>query len=272
MQALGRALVVGLVSVTSVAVLACGGPPRARAGHEERLPADGSPGGPAVSELPPKAIPIADWNRSLGERLEPACDAREGNRKADATKLQAADKVLKEWMAFKKAKGQSRTANGKEIGGKPEPTRVVDSLGMTCSPGKNTVEVNGVQHPFDIAWVVSGVGVGPTLNGEDGAGRFVMIQAVSFKEKNVVLAKAFVPSDGNDDTDDTVVVSDLASYLPENADEPVVRAVSERKNPFFETFIFTKGAKEGFTYQAPQQKGFGKARYLAVGRFAVDNK
>ena len=184
----------------------------------------------------------------------------------------AADAILKEWMAFKKAKGGSKTANGKQIGEGPEPTRVVASVGMTCSAGKNTIEVNGVEHAFDLAWVVSGQGVGPTLNGDDGAGRFVMIQAVSLKAKNVVVAKVFVPSDGNDDTDDTVVISDLANYLPANADEPVVRAVSERKDPLLETFIFTKGAKEGFTYQAPQQKGFGKARYLAVGRFVVDSK
>jgi hypothetical protein len=133
------------------------------------------------------------------------------------------------------------------------------------------VQVNGVKYPFDLAWVVTGEGKGRTLNGDMGAGRFVMIQAISFAEQRVVFAKVFVPGDANDDTDDTVVVSSLAGYLPATPDAPMVRVVSDRDDPKFETFIASKGADgiQGISFQVPEQDAFGRARYLGVARFDV---
>lgn len=234
----------------------------------ERLPANGAPG-VAASALPSKTIARDEWTKLLGQRIKPTCDAKEGVRTADAGNLEGAGKIIGVWTAFSSKKGKSRTADGKIIGEGKEPTRIVDSLGMTCAAGGSTVQVNGVQYPFDIAWVVSGKGKAKTLDGNEGAGEFAMIQALSYKDKRVVFAKVYVPSDGNDDTDDTVIISSLASYLPENPDEPVVRVVSDRENPKFETFISSKGDSAGLSFQVPEQDALGRARFLAVGKFSV---
>jgi hypothetical protein len=236
----------------------------------ERLPPDGTPGGPGASALHTKAIDSGDWERALAERLKPACDARPGSRRTDIPNLEAAGKIIGTWMDFsQKAKAGSRTSGANKIGGDREPTRVVASVGLTCSPQRNTVQVNGVEYPFDLAWVVSGQGAGRTLSGNEGPGHFAMIQAISFKEKRVVFAKVYVPSDANDDTDDTVVIGNLAGYLPDDPDEPIVRAVSDRDSPQLETFVFAKGAKQGLSLLVPQQGAVGRARYLSVGKFEV---
>jgi hypothetical protein len=249
--------------------VACGGPPKVRAAAGERLPADGAPSSAPLSSLPSKTIARDDWNKALTEKLAPSCDGREGARTADARNLEGAGKIIGTWTEFTSKKGKSRTADGKKIGGSPEPTRAVDSIGMTCAAGGSSLQVNGVQYPFDMAWVVSGTGTGKTLNGDSGAGQFAMIQALSFKDRRVIFAKIWVPSDANNDTDDTVIVSNLAGYLPENADQPIVRAASDRDNPQFETFIPAKGANEGISLRAPEQDALGRARYLAVGRYTV---
>lgn len=267
-------------SCVSALVLAfatgCGGPPKVHSASGERLPANGAAGGPAVTELPAKSIARDDWSKAQGEKLKPACDARDGARSADARNLEGAGKIIGTWAEFSSKKGNSHTADGKGIGGGAEPTRSVESVGLTCAAGASTVQVNGVSYPFDIAWVVSGEGTGPTLSGNEGAGHFAMIQALSFKDKRVIFAKVYVPSDAHDDTDDTVIVSNLAAYLPENPGEPIVRAVSERGNPKLETFIPSKDAKggtgaaaEGVSMQVPQQDALARARYLSVGKFSV---
>jgi hypothetical protein len=140
---------------------------------------------------------------------------------------------------------------------------------MTCDLGKSTVQVNGVLYPFDQAWVVFGKGNGKTLDGTNDAGQFVMIQALSYQDKRVVFAKVYVPSNANDDTDDTVVITSLASYLPVDGDEPIVRSVSEREDPQFETFLPVKGTTEGVSFRVPEEDPLGRARYLGVGRFTV---
>jgi hypothetical protein len=236
-----------------------------------RLPANGAAGTTAAAALPSKTISRDDWNKGLAERLKPTCDAREGASTADRTRLGEAGKIIGTWTEFSTAKGKSSTADGKKIGGKAEPTRKVDSIGLTCGAGESTLFVNGVQYPYDVAWVTSGKGKGPTLNGQNGAGEFAMIEAISFKDQRVVFAKVYVPSDANDDTDDTVIVSSLAGYVPSNVDEPLVRVVSEREDPKFETFLFSKGtnANEGISFQVPQQDAFGRGRFLSVAKFNV---
>jgi len=262
------ALTLTVASLTALAAVGCGGPPRARAGHDERVPADGSAGGPAADSLPPKGIKKEDWAKMETERLKPTCDARAGSHRVDTGKMEAAGKIIGTWTEFHgKAKAGPKTDDGKMLGGGTEPTRTVDSVGMTCSGTQNVLAVNGVQYPFDMAWVVAGQGTGPTATGDEGAGQFALIQALSLQDKKLIVAKVYVPADANDNTDDTVVVSNLAAYLPGNADEPLVHAVSERGNPFLETFIFPKGGNEGFSFQVPQQDPLGRARYLAVGKF-----
>lgn len=261
-----------LAAAAVVTVAACGGRQAETpiAGAGDRLPADGSPGGPAPTALGTKAIKRADWNRFASERLKPACDARGGAGKPDVAVLKAAGEVVASWMEFsKRPKKGPKTDDGKRVGGGPEPTRSVSTLGMTCSATKNTVEVNGVQYPFDVAWVLSGQGSGPAISGGEGAGYFAMFEALSLKDKKILFAKVYVPGDANDDSDDTVIVSNLASYIPDNADEPVVRATGEKVSPVLETLVFDKGATTGFAYQVPKQDPLGRARYLAVGKFQV---
>jgi hypothetical protein len=256
--------VLGLVAVMATG---CGGPPKVESAKGERLPANGAPG-VAATALPSKTIAADDWTKMMGERVKPACDGREGARTADASNLQGAGKIIGTWTEFSVKKGKSRTADGKRVGEGKEPTRTVDSLGMTCSAGASTLQVNGTLYPFDIAWVKTGKGKSKTLDGSEGAGEFAMIQALSYKDKRVVFAKIYVPSNANDDTDDTVIISSLASYLPENPDEPLVRVVSDREDPKFETFVFSKGEAEGLSFQVPQQDALGRARFLSVGHFA----
>lgn len=257
-----------LASAVAVTAIGCGGPPKVQSASGERLPANGAAGATA-SELPSKSIARDDWAKITAEGLKPTCDARPGSRGADAPKLESAGKIIGTWTEFSTKKAKSRTADGKKVGGGPEPTRMVDSLGMTCAGDKSSIQVNGTLYPFDVAWVASGDGSAPTLSGQDGAGQFAMIQALSFKDKRVIFAKVYVPSDANDDTDDTVVIGNLANAMPANAGEPIVRAVSDRKNPLFETFVPVKGSTEGISFQAPNQDGLGRARYVSIAKFNV---
>jgi hypothetical protein len=258
-----------VVAASMATAIGCGGPPKVESALGARLPADGAPGSVAATALPSKAIASVEWTKLLGERLKPTCDAKDGTRTADAGNLEGAGKIIGVWTDFSTKKAKSRTGDGKVVGEGKEPTRTVQSIGMTCAAGGSTIQVNGTLYPFDVAWVKSGKGHAKTLDGNEGAGEFAMIQALSYKDKRVVFAKIYVPSDANDDTDDTIIVSSLASYLPDNADEPLVRVVSDREDPKFETFVFSKGSSEGVSFQVPEQDALGRARYLAVGRFAV---
>jgi len=260
-----------LLAIATVGLAAaCGGPPTARSGADERLPADALASGPPATSLATKPITREEWNRMPAEQLKPACDARTGAGKPDVASLEAAGKVVASWMEFsKRPKPGPKTDDGKKLGGGTEPTRTVKSVGMTCSATKNTIEVNGVQYPFDLAWVVSGQGSGPAISGGEGAGYFAMFEGLSLKEQKIVFAKVYVPGDANDDTDDTIVASNLAGYLPANADEPVVRATGDRRSPVFETLVFAKDTTAGFGYLVPKQVALGRARYVAVGKFEV---
>jgi hypothetical protein len=257
-----------VVALIAAMATGCGGPPKVESAKGERLPANGAPG-VAASALPSKSIARDEWEKLVGERIKPTCDSKEGVRTADAGNLEGAGKIIGTWTQFSSTKAKSRTGDGKVVGEGKEPTRTVDSLGMTCAAGGSTLQVNGVLYPFDVAWVKTGKGKAKTLDGSEGAGEFAMIQALSYKDKRVVFAKVYVPSDANDDTDDTVIISSLANYLPENPDEPVVRVVSDREDPKFETFVFSKGETEGLSFQVPQQDALGRARFLSVGTFEI---
>jgi hypothetical protein len=248
--------------------MGCGGPPKVESALGQRLPANGAPG-VAATELPTNSIAGDEWPKLLAERIKPTCDAKEGVGTADASDLEGAGRIIRVWTEFTTKKGKSPSGPGSRLGESEEPTRVVRSLGLTCAAGASTLQVNGVLYPFDVAWVKSGQGKARTLSGNEGAGEFVMIQALSYAHKRVAFAKVYVPSNGNDDTDDTIVISSLANYLPENPDAPVVRAVGDRDDPKFETFLFSKGETEGLSFQVPEQDALGRARYLAVGNFEI---
>ena len=207
----------------------------------------------------------------MRERLEPACDARESVDGADAPELDGAGKILGTWSELHEKKGRSSTADGKQLGKGPERTRNVDSVQLVCARGASFLHINGTRYPFDLAWVVSGIGTGPTLNGDEGAGQFAMIQAISLRDKRLVFAKVYVPSDAHDDTDDTVIVASLEGYLPDAdaIEDPLVRVVSEPSNPQLETFVLAKGAEHGVSFRVPRQGAVGRARFLSVARFAI---
>ena len=262
-----------LLALVLGASAACNsGPPSATpvTGASDRLPADGTAGGPGLPALTTTSIKRADWTKFDADRLKPACDARTGAGKADVAPLEAAGKVIAQWMEFhKKPKSGPKTDDGKKLGGGVEPTRVVNTIGLTCSATKNTLEVNGTDYPFDFAWVLSGKGSGPAISGGEGAGYFAMIQAVSLKDKKVVFAKVYVPSDANDDSDDTIIVSNVTTYIPPTPEEPIVRVTGKAEDPVFETLVFEKGATGGFAYRQPRQVTIGRARYLGVARFVI---
>lgn len=253
-----------------VLAVGCGGPP-ARSASGERLPANGVPAATPLTALPSKTIDRDDWDKAVRERLTPACDAHEGIRTADARNLRSADEVLDSWTELRASKGKSVTGSGKKVIGAPEPTRYVTSVGMTCAAGESALQVNGKRYPFDLAWVVSGQGTGKTTSGEDGAGWFTMIEALSFADQRVIFAKVFVPSDANDDTDDTVIVSSLVGYVPDKPEAPIVRVVGNPKEPQLETFIVSKGAggASGISLRVPEQDPLGRARYLGIATFRV---
>jgi hypothetical protein len=96
-----------------------------------------------------------------------------------------------------------------------------------------------------------------------------MFEALSLKDKKILFAKIYVPSDANDDSDDTVVLSNVAEYLPASAEEPIVRVTGEKTSPVFEMLVFEKGATKGYAFQVPKQDPLGRARYLGVGKFEV---
>ena len=233
------------------------------------MPANGA--APAA-DLTPAALPVAemkqsDLDKAIAEAEAPACDARTTPTKIDEPKLMAAKAVVDQWLAFKRDDPKA-PRHGIKTNGTQDPTLVVTSLHMSCGGGRNSLEVNGQEHPFDIAWVLSGKGAS-TTDGIEDAGNFAMIQALSFHDKKMVLVKVFVPSDAARETDDTVVIADLERFLPEGA-APVVHTIGAKDKPQLETFVAPRGAKEGVYTVAPKQSDRTRARWLGVGRFKIE--
>jgi len=259
---------VPVVVVSSLVALtaACGGN-KTTVRSAEKLPADGAPAEEVRTELPVAQLAASDWQKTERANITPACDARVSPPRVDTAALLAAKEVVSTWMDFKKAHPKP-ARHGIKSNGTQDPTLDVDSVGMTCSPGKNTVEVNGQEYPFDIAWVVSGKGASIT-DGVEDAGRFAMIQALSLKDKRMVVVKVFYPSDAHRETDDAVAIGNLENLVASPTTEPVVHNVGEKDKPQLETFIADKGAKEGIYTVAPKQTQRTRARYVGVGRFTV---
>ncbi|MBS2011852.1 MAG: hypothetical protein JST00_03100 [Deltaproteobacteria bacterium] len=253
-----------------VLLVGCGGA-YGRSAEAVKLPADGAPPRAETSEAAPAALPVAeisqrDLDKVIGEAEAPACDTRPTPTKVDEPKLMAAKAVVDEWLNFKRTNPQA-PRHGIKSNGTQDPTLVVTSLHMSCGGGRNSLEVNGREYPFDIAWVLSGNGASLT-DGIEDSGKFAMIQALSLHDKRMVLVKVFVPSDAARETDDAVVVADLDKFVPEGA-APVVHTIGDKDKPQLETFVAPRGAKEGFYTVAPKQSDRTRARWLGVGRFKV---
>lgn len=253
--------------VLLVAAPACGGK-YVRSADAEKVPANGA--APAA-DLTPAALPVAemkqaDLDKAINESVPVACDARVSPTKIDEPKLMAAKGIVDEWLAFKRQDPKA-PRHGIKTSGSQDPTLVVTSLHMSCGGGRNSLEVNGREYPFDVAWVVAGNGAS-TTDGIEDSGKFAMIQALSLHDKRMVLVKVFVPSDGARETDDTIVVADLDRFVADGV-VPVVHTIGAKDKPQLETFVAPRGAKEGVYTVAPKQSDRTRARWLGVGRFKV---
>lgn len=250
-----------------VLLIGCGGK-YARSADAVKVPANGAPpDAETTANLPVAEMKQTDLDKAIAEAEPPACDSRVTPTKVDEPKLMAAKAVVDEWLTFKRDNPKT-PRHGIKTNGSQDPTLVVNSLHMSCGGGRNSLEVNGREYPFEIAWVISGKGASFT-DGIEDAGRFAMIQALSLHDKRMVLVKVFVPSDAARETDDTVVVADLEKFLPDGS-MPVVHAIGEKDKPQLETFVAPRGAKEGVYTVAPKQSDRTRARWLGVGRFVVE--
>ncbi len=256
-----------VVSCTS----ACAGTQFARSTNAERLPADGSAGGPQPAALPLQMMAPAEWAAAPKQRIAPVCDARNAAAPhVETAELDKAKKAIDLWTDVQKKKPQPKPAGkndvnvGQVLGLSPEPTRRVQSLTLSCAAGSAVLDVNGVAHPFDLAWVVTKT---PPGNGTT----VVSIQALSLKEKKLVFARLSAFADPKAAGDDTIIVANLASFMPSGeVDEPIVRnSTSASAQPTFETLLVGKGTTEGYYVIVPQNADLSPARYLTVGRFKV---
>ncbi|MBX3188752.1 MAG: hypothetical protein KF819_17170 [Labilithrix sp.] len=239
------------IAFAALSLTAACGSPRAHVSAAAKPAAEGPP---APTALPIAVLDRRAWDQVAQERIRPACDARALPPKMDTEALLAAKKVIADWMDFKKS---------------ARPTTDVYSVGMTCGPTKNTVEVNGYEHPFDIAWVVSGERSG----GVDDGGSFALIQALSFADEKLVVVKVVHPAGASKASDDTVLIADLSALLRGmTPGEPLVHNVGASGEPELETFVSEKGKgnKTGFYTVAPTQTDRSRARYLGAGKFETE--
>ena len=248
---------------------ACAGTPFARAQAAVKLPPDGSQGGPGAAALPLQMLAQSEWDGAPKQKLMPTCDARPGG-KVDAASLDGANKVIGAWNDFQKKKPKpvpkpGGVTVGQLAGIAPDHTRTISSIAITCAAGgASTLQVNGTNHPFDLAWAVAGKG---TLK---SVASTASIHAISLAEKKIVYAKVNVPSDVKNDSEELIIVTNIANYMPADPDEPLVRETGAAStDPTFETLIFGKGQKEGFYYLVPRSEDLALGRFLMVGRFKV---
>lgn len=244
----------------------CAGTQFARQNNAVRIPSDGSGSGPAPESMPLQMMAENEWASAPKEKLAPTCDARP-NGKVDAPALDKANKTIGAWTAFLKAKPKKKAKPGdvtvgQVVGIKSDPTRDIDSVAFNCAAGAaSALVVNGTAHAFDLAWAV---------RTESASLEEVSIQALSVKDKKVVFVLVSFPKDPKNDTNEIAIVSNVAAYMPADAEEPVVRNTNRPpSSPTFETLVFGKGKNEGFYYYVPRQADLGFARYMEVGRFKV---
>jgi hypothetical protein len=251
--------VVVLASCFAALCAGCAGTQFARETSAQRIAPNGS--GPSPAALPLQLMAPSEWAAAPKQQLKPVCDAR--SQKTDAEPLDKAKRVVEMWADFNKKKPKPGKPTGVTIGQlagiAPSTTRRIDSLNLSCAPGAPfTLEVNGVAHPFDLAWAVSQTGTRAAF------------LAISMKDKMVVFAEVTVPSTPKGDPLETAVVTNMGNYVPANMDEPVVRNLHGRQGDvLFETLTFGKGTTEGFYWLVPRSADLGVDRFVEVGRFKV---
>lgn len=259
-------LSIGLTCVVSLALASgCAGTQFARSQNAKKLPSDGSLGGPPIETLPVQEMAKNEWEVAPKQKLAPACDGRATPAKADAKLLDPAKAAVAAWTEFKKKTPPPKDVKGPTVGDviglERDRTRRVDAFAIDCGPEKAQVTVSGTSYPFDLAWTLS---TKPTSTSQA-----VWFLAFSAKEYKVVFVKLGWGGDPKLGTSDTVIVSNVSSYMPKEMTEPLVRNVGSPQTPRLEALAFAPGAVEGYYWLVPQTDDFAPGSYLGVGRFKV---
>ena len=257
---LGSALL-GLVTLAS----GCAGTQFARSQNAKKVPSDGSLGGPPIEQLAVQEFAKNEWAAAPKQKLPIACDARTAPAKADAKLLDPAKAGIAAWTEFKKKTPPPKEVKGPTVGDviglERNMTTRVDSLAVECGPEKSTITVGSNSYAFDLAWTLVAK---PTSTSDE-----VYVFALSLKDYKAVFVKVGWGGDPKLGTRDTVIVSNVSSYMPKEMDEPLVRNVGSPNTPKIETLAFAKGSTEGYYWLVPQRDDFAPAPFLAVGRFKV---
>lgn len=250
-----------------VGAAGCAGTQFARQNNAQRIPSDGTGGGPAPEGMPLQMMAEDEWASAPKQKLAPTCDARPGG-KNDQPAVDAANKTIGAWAAALKLKPRPKPTGvtvGQVVGLKSDPTRNVDSVALNCAAGgPSALVINGTSHAFDQAWAVA-----KNVGGREE----VSIQALSLADKKVVFVFLGIPKDHpKNSTDEIAIVSNVGAYMPPDADPPIVRNISPNTvSPTFETLVFGKGKTEGFYYYVPRSADLAFGRFMEVGRFKVGN-
>lgn len=253
-----------LSALVLAALAGCGGT-LGRSNAAERLPADGSQGGPSVATLKVQDIAANEWASYQKKKLAPTCDARGGDVKADKAGVDKATAAIAAWTDYlaknpKPPKNPSTPTVGDVIGlDRPDGSRTLTSLAFACATGQPaTISMSATAYTFDLAWVY-----------ESKRSKRLGIQAISLKDKKVYYASISTPTDPKAKSEEIAIVTNVARYLPDDADEPLVVANESSMDAKLETFVASKGKTQGFYFVVPSSEGISIERFLGVGAFAV---
>lgn len=252
-----------LAVLVTIAATGCGGS-FGRLTSAERIPADGSLGGPGPSALKVQAVSSAEWGALPKKKLAPACDARGGAPKADKAALDKTNASIAAWTEYlkKNPKPVPKPVKGPTVGDvvgieRTDGSRTLTSLSITCAADKPaTIEMSGTSYAFDLAWVF------------ESKAKRLGVQALSLKDKKLYYAMIFTPPSPKDRIDEIAIIANVSSYFPADADEPLVIGGTDIDSRF-ETFVFGKGKTQGFYWLVPLSPNLSVERYLGVGAFAV---
>ena len=254
-----------LASILAATVVGCGGT-TGRLIAAERLPANGTPGGPGEAALKLQMIGTKDWAEIGAKKLKPSC----AGANVDAAAVAESKKILDAWQTYRKAHPPEPEKKGVTVGDlagiQRDITRRIESFTFACGPGA-VLEVNNVGHQFDSAYVITDRPKGTEMLG---------ILAVSMADKKMVYAGVTIPSaadlkiDPKKTADEVSIVTSFANYVPATPDEPMVQSwYGETSAPLLETLIAGKGTTEGFYFLVPLHADLSAEQYVGVGKFKV---
>jgi len=260
------ALVIFTLAALSATTAGCGGS-FGRLTSAERLPADGRLGGPGPAALKVQTVTASEWASLSKQKVAPACDARGGAVRADKPSLDRATAAIGAWTEYikKNPKPAPKQPTGPTVGDvigldRTDGSRTLTSLAFTCAGDKATIELSATTYTFDLAWVAD-----ITFLKSTGIG----IQALSLKDKKVYYVSVLVPGDPKEKSDETAIIANIASYLPDGLEEPLVIAKPKSLDGRFETFVYGKGKTQGFYWLVPLKPDLSIERYLGVGAFTL---